>query len=589
GEHRINWRVSAQQTGNVTLLAKALTDTDSDAIELQLPIVARGLKQTVGEAATLSGDGDAERTITINLPNNADPRARTLRVEAAPSVAATLLGALDYLTGFPYGCVEQTMSQFLPTVIVANTLKEVEQASIRDTNNINKKVNKGLTRLYNFQHDDGGWGWWKDDPTDPWMTAYVVDGLTMASRAGYQTDNARVERGRGKLSGLLDAGKNDDGKEIDMETRAYMVYALNASGGVNPRYIEDLFTNRGRLQPYARALLALTLKQRGDARARALASEIERSATQSDFDAHWQSRRKTGNYEEDNTIEATALSIKALAQIASTSGVMSKAVRWTVASRPRGHGYWVSTRQTAFVIFGLTDYLKVSNELSPDYALEVYINNEQVLAEQVTGADAAGAKTFVVTRKNEQVGGATQVRFVKRGGGVLYATAALEYATNDEQTAPRNTAGLKITREYLRLRVEEDGNGNLKWKTEPLTGELRSGDQIVSRLVIEGAPAPYLLIEDPIPAGAEQVDNVNGLNLTYVDRGWSDWYSAREFRDQRTAFFLNFFHGKAVFQYALRVQEPGDFRVAPARVELMYQPTVQSNTASGKLTIMDRQ
>ncbi|HKP71946.1 MAG TPA: MG2 domain-containing protein, partial [Pyrinomonadaceae bacterium] len=229
GEYRVNWRVSAGQTGDVTLLAKALTDTESDAVELSIPVVPRGLKQTVGEAATLSGDGDSERTITLNLPANADPRARTLRIEAAPSVAATLFGALDYLTGYPYGCVEQTMSQFLPTVIVANTLHDVQQASIRDTNDIGKKVRKGLTRLYNFQHDDGGWGWWKDDQTDPWMTAYVVDGLTMASRAGYQTDDARVQKGRGKLSGLLDAGHNDDGKEIEMETRAYIVYALNTS------------------------------------------------------------------------------------------------------------------------------------------------------------------------------------------------------------------------------------------------------------------------------------------------------------------------------------------------------------------------
>ena len=30
-----------------------------------------------------------------------------------------LFGALDYLTGYPYGCTEQTMSRFLPTVIVA--------------------------------------------------------------------------------------------------------------------------------------------------------------------------------------------------------------------------------------------------------------------------------------------------------------------------------------------------------------------------------------------------------------------------------------------------------------------------------------
>jgi len=588
GEHRINWRVSAGQTGDVTLLAKALTDTDSDAVELSIPVVPRGLKQTIGEAATLTGDADAERTFTLNTPNNADPRTRTLRIEASPSIAATLFGALDYLTSFPYGCVEQTMSQFLPTIIVANTLRDVEQASISDTNAINRKVRKGMDRLYNFQHEDGGWGWWKDDPTDPWMTAYVVDGLTMASRAGYQIRDDAVERGRGKLSALLDAGKNDDGKNIDIETRAYIIYALNTSGGLSARYLEEMFTNRGRLQPYARALVALMLKQRGDARARQVATEIERSATQSDFDAHWSSRRKLETYEEDYSIEATALSIKALAQIAPESSLLTKAVRWIVLNRKRG-SYWVSTRQTAFVIYGLTDYLKASQELSPDYTLEIYVNNEQVLTKQVTGAEAAKAQSFVVNKRREEVGADNTVRIVKRGAGVVYAAVTLEYATNEEQVAPQSATGLKITREYLRLRVEEESGGQLKWKTAPLSGELRSGDTIVSRLTIEGPTAAYLLIEDPIPAGSEQVESVSGINLNYSENNWSDWYSAREFRDQRTAIFLNFFDGKATFQYALRVQEPGDFRVAPARVELMYQPTVQSNTASGKLTILDRQ
>jgi len=28
--------------------------------------------------------------------------------------------------------------------------------------------------LYSFQHSDGGWGWWKEDESDHFMTAYVV-------------------------------------------------------------------------------------------------------------------------------------------------------------------------------------------------------------------------------------------------------------------------------------------------------------------------------------------------------------------------------------------------------------------------------
>ncbi|MGH9902174.1 MAG: alpha-2-macroglobulin family protein, partial [Pyrinomonadaceae bacterium] len=292
GEHRVDWRVSAPQTGELRILAKALTDTESDAVETSLEIVPRGLRQTRGETVALS-DEQVEQTFNFNLPANAERYARSLRVEAAPSVAGTLFGALDYLTGYPYGCTEQTMSQFLPTVIVAQTLQNVESATIRDTNNIDRKVRVGLRRLYNYQHEDGGWGWWKDDPTDALMSAYVVDGLTMAKRAGYGVDESRLERGRGKIKSLLDAGKTDDGKGIDAETRAYLVYALNESGAADARYLNDLFNGRNDLQPYGRALLALALHARGDqGRARTVAAEIERSAVSDGAGVHWRSHSK---------------------------------------------------------------------------------------------------------------------------------------------------------------------------------------------------------------------------------------------------------------------------------------------------------
>jgi len=95
-------------------------------------------------------------------------------------------------------------------------------------------------------------------------------------------------------------------------------------------------------------------------------------------------------------------------------------------------------------------------------------------------------------------------------------------------------------------------------------------------------------IEDPIPAGCEQIAHISGINLNYSEGKWSDWYSNREFRDNRTVIFKNYFDGKATFQYAMRVEVPGDFRVAPARAELMYQPTVQANTSNGQLRILDK-
>ena len=587
GEQRIDWQISAPNVGEIKLLAKALTDTESDAVELPLTVVPRGLHQVKNESWTFSED-EVEKTFSLDLPPNADARARSLQIQVAPSVAGTLFGALDYLTTYPYGCTEQTMSSFLPNVIVSQALKDVKSTSIRNPNDLGKKVQKGLNRLYAYQHEDGGWGWWKDDQSDPFMTAYVVNGLTLAKQNGYQVDESRFNSGREKLKQMLEAGTTEAGTAIDLETRAYMVYALEESGGADSRHLEKLFNERGNLQPYGRALLALTLKQRkDDKRARDVAAEIERTATVDSFAAGWDSRRKAMlDFAESNDTEATALSLKALALIKPDSALLPKVARWLVSNR-RNSYYWSSTKDTAFAIFGLIDYLKVSRELAPDYDVEVYLNGENVLTQHVS--PAAASQTFSINRKAADVGGTSQVRVVKRGKGMVYFSSSLDYYTGEEDVAARGSADLNITREYLRLKVTAKDDETLKWTTEPLKGELRSGDVIVVRLKLNGAKARHLMIEDPIPAGAEQVENVGNLNLDYsTGQDWSDWYSSREFRDNRTVFFLDYFDGGATLQYAMRIQVPGQFRVAPARAELMYRPTTQSNSASGRMVFLER-
>lgn len=584
GVYRVDWRVSAPQPGELRLLAKALTDTESDAVEMTIQIVPHGLKQTLGGAVALTKN-DGEQTQSFNLAQHPDVQARSLRIEAAPSIAATLFGALDYLTSFPYGCTEQTMSSFLPDVIVAQTLKDVPTARIRSDNDLPKKVQGGLNRLYSYQHNDGGWGWWKDDQTDPFMTAYVVDGMTLATRAGFQIEQWRLDRGRDKLAAMLDANKRDDGNPIDAETRAYMIYALVESGSTDAHYLEQLYSNHQKLQPYGRALLALALKARGDDRAREIAGEIEQSAHVNEYEVSWQTNR-VNDYGHPVVldVETTALSLKALAQISPQSPLLPKAARWLVSNRRNGY-YWLSTKETSFALFGLIEYVKASQELTPDYTFEIYLNGEQVLSQHVT---SAGVETFTVTKKGADVSANNQIRIVKHGRGALYVSTSLQYFTGDDEVQPQATSDLKLTREYLRLRVAQNSEGKPAWKIEPLTGELRSGDLIVVRLHLEGARAQYLMIEDPIPAGCEQVARADGLTFSYADKEWSDWYSNREFRDAKTVIFQDYFKGKATFQYVMRVEVPGEFRVAPARAELMYQPTVQSNTGNAKLRILDK-
>jgi uncharacterized protein YfaS (alpha-2-macroglobulin family) len=301
--------------------------------------------------------------------------------------------------------------------------------------------------------------------------------------------------------------------------------------------------------------------------------------------AYWYSKReKRLDFMEEDQTEGTALSLKALSRIKPGSPLLPLVARWLVSDRTNSY-YWNSTKDTAFAIYGLIDYVKASHELTPAYDLEVYVNGENVLTQHVT--DASATQTFVVNRKGGAVGPVNHVRVVKRGKGSLYLTSALEYYRGDEEIGARNWAELQVSREYYRLSVKEEGY-KLFWSLSPLTGELHSGDLIVAKLRLTGNKARHVMLEDPSPAGAEQLESVGNLNLNYSDQGWTDWYSSREFRDRRTVFFLDSFDGEVTLQYAMRVQVPGDFVVAPARVELMYRPEIYANTASGKFTFHDR-
>src|SRR5262245_19950779 len=177
-------------------------------------------------------------------------------------------------------------------------------------------------------------------------------------------------------------------------------------------------------------------------------------------------------------IEATAMSLKALAQINPKSELLPKAARWLVSSRRNGY-YWDSTKNTAFAIYGLSDYLRVSNELSSDYTFEVYLNDEQVFSKRVTAADAKSGETYIIKGKDAIPASTNQVKFVKRGKGTLYASATLDYFTKATNIAAQSTPNLTVSREYLRLKVSEE-NGKSRWMVESLSGPLRSGDLIVA-------------------------------------------------------------------------------------------------------------
>ena len=163
-------------------------------------------------------------------------RSTGLKLSVDASLASTVLTALDDLAGYPYGCVEQTMSRFLPTVVVADAFKEINAPVSEATKTkLPDMVAKGLQRLYSFQHSDGGWGWWENDNTNPYMTAYVVYGLALAEKAGYNIDKGYLDRGINSIKSQL-----SNNNTIDETTLAYMLYSIAVAKGIDEEFLNRI-------------------------------------------------------------------------------------------------------------------------------------------------------------------------------------------------------------------------------------------------------------------------------------------------------------------------------------------------------------
>jgi uncharacterized protein YfaS (alpha-2-macroglobulin family) len=581
GEAVVTWNVRASKIAQAKFLAKALTDEESDALELEMPVEPWGLQQSVAQTGALRNEKD-EIKASLVLPQDVNSDASTLRIDLAPSIAATLMSALDFLASYPYGCVEQTMSSFLPNILVTRAIKDLGLTPPAASTELDKKIAAGLERLYMFQHDDGGWGWWQTDETHPFMTAYVVAGLAQAKEAGYPIDEQRLQKGR---EALLKQIKENPHAVADI--RVYMIYALALSGDVDHDLVEDLYRSREKFSAHGQALMALLLMQLKDPRAQEFVKLLEASAHAEGPFVSWKSERQEMlDFSSDNSFETTAYALKALANLDPKSDLLPRAARWLMEHRAAGY-YWDSTEQTATAIYGLIDYLKISGELKPSYTLSVFLNGQKLVDRKITEKDVANPLPILLRAAAPQVhAGPNEVRIVKSGAGVLYWSASASFFSREPKPAPAGSYVLNMVREYFKL-VPERQENRIVYSEEPLAGPVQTGTVVEVRLTVSAThDEQYLQIEDPFPAGFDFIEQEGLYELKSKPSWWDFYYTQREFHDDRAALFSTTFQrGQGQFHYLLKAVTPGTFQANPARVLPMYEPARQASTRAATVII----
>jgi uncharacterized protein YfaS (alpha-2-macroglobulin family) len=235
------------------------TSEDSDALELKLPVQPRGFPVKKWANAVVREGGS---TLSLAATPGAVPNASRLRIAVAPSVAGPMLGALPNLIRYPYGCTEQTLSRFVPAMVADRTLKTLKLPAPEAAKELPQIVKAARSTLYSYQHSDGGWGWWPDDNSDPYITAYAIYGLTLAKENGYDIERERIIKGLKALQSQFASSGSADGRAYMMlaYATAIDVWKVNVDkelGVAALDYPNAVYEFRNKLSNYGLASLAL--------------------------------------------------------------------------------------------------------------------------------------------------------------------------------------------------------------------------------------------------------------------------------------------------------------------------------------------
>jgi uncharacterized protein YfaS (alpha-2-macroglobulin family) len=323
GEHRVDWRVRAVREGQATVRMSALTDEESDAMQMTFPVLVHGMLKTESYSGAIR-PADASGGFAFAVPEQRRPEATRFELRYSPTLAGAMVDALPYLVDYPYGCTEQTLNRFLPAVLTQRTLlrmgvdlkdvlakrtnlnaqeigddaaraaqwRRFDRNPVFDEAELSRIVKAGVNRLTDMQLSDGGWGWFSGwgEHSSAHTTATVVRGLILAKQNDVAIVPGVIERGvewlqRYQLEQLAaldnwdrEASKRRDENQPakpnadDLDALVYLVLAESQRAGTSPspaaaepgdamrRTRDYLYGDRTRLAVYSLATFGLALQ-----------------------------------------------------------------------------------------------------------------------------------------------------------------------------------------------------------------------------------------------------------------------------------------------------------------------------------------
>ncbi|RME91353.1 MAG: hypothetical protein D6767_05355, partial [Candidatus Hydrogenedentota bacterium] len=577
-EKRIDFWAKASKVpekGKAVILISGQNEIDGDAVQREIPVLPYGAEETIDKTWFFRGDQISGK---IELPSKYRKDYNLLKVRATAGTLSAVVETLPFLVHYPYGCVEQTLSTFVPLMQAKRLAEKLHISLGYSKKEIEKIAQKGLKKLYGYQHSDGGWGWWTNDDSNAYMTAYVLWGFYLAKKANVKIKPDVIKRG---LQYLYQSLQNE---ETSVYVKAFQGYVYSLyrprTNSIVSRWQNILLQKEK--NPYVMAFVALgSYNWKVKSIHKQAIRTLIKLAKQQGNGVYFEGKGRYSWHSDKE--ESTAFAIEALLTDNINHPILQKAVLWTMMAKRDGR--WRSTKTSSMMINALAQYaLKTGEKVNELGNIVVKVSsNGETLAEKTFSFSAKTQNESMIRIKN--ISQPVQIEAKRNFKG--FALVQLSWKVYDGRSPIAGKSGIfSIQREYYVLRKGNDGEYYYSRNADDHFGV---GDYVLVKTVLSPSQKgnyQYLFVEDFLPAGLVPLEEKDLIRVKGISR-WDYELAARERLDDRIALSRTYLWDNAMETYTvMRATYPGTYHAMPARGGLMYYPETTARSSEETITIL---